>query len=609
MALRQAKFGRIAVVTIGDDNSESVGDALATVGAGVVAGQRQPRGFPLSLPLHGTMSEDNPYDVGPRLRRQLRSLMENAGARLQAIYFRFDPDSELNGWVLVGAADITPANGGVTMGEWLMKFNDIYRVAKLQTHRPARRVELYDRRLSTTPRDVLGTIFGTDFAALTPLALSAIPVGASDLTGAAGRVLTPGTRRTLGGNVNIVPAAAHAEVISYEQAESDQHKADDVVVYDRRGTSAAPPLGYAAQTLLDSPRALHRLNETPGSVIAVDSSKNALNASVFGSPTWGVPGAIAETGATAGAFDHDAYIEVPAGAASAGQLNFLSDFSVDGYIRIPSGQVTLVPNGGFETDILGWLTSSGTLPISRSTAWAASGAASMRIQGTPAPSTSIAIRPMNASSYAQDGFPCVGGQQYTVRAVFNVTTLGTSTTTLRLYFHDSAGTIVGTNATSAAAVPGVQTMTGTSTAPANAVYCTVQIYTVTTAAPTAMDFSVDQIQVVRGAVAGSFPDLVPAYAVLRSNRRAGDTFGSQVFYSAETDQLHMRFGGGPPVVATSTPLGLARDTWMHVGATYEAAAGRVTFYRNGAMLSQATGLPTAIASSTRSLVRGRLEAD
>ena len=83
--------------TIFEDIGESVGDAIEAIGGGIVPGERRGRTIQLNLPAHGTPDDIDPYSEGFKMRRQLRSLMENARARLQGIYFRFgiDPRTEL----------------------------------------------------------------------------------------------------------------------------------------------------------------------------------------------------------------------------------------------------------------------------------------------------------------------------------------------------------------------------------------------------------------------------------------------------------------------------------------------------------------------------------
>src|SRR5215203_6778757 len=126
MAIRDARFGRIWLPTIMEDIQEAVGDALDSVGGGVVAGERRARSFSITLPIHGTYDETDPYEAGLVIRRQLRSLMENSRAKLQAVYFRFNPDPEMNAWLIVGGGDIAYAEGGITIANFTLRLGDAF---------------------------------------------------------------------------------------------------------------------------------------------------------------------------------------------------------------------------------------------------------------------------------------------------------------------------------------------------------------------------------------------------------------------------------------------------------------------------------------------------
>src|SRR5207342_3141425 len=98
----------------------------------------------------------------------------------------------------------------------------------------ARRVELWDRRLSSTPRDYLSTRFSTDFASQSPLGLTHLPAGASDIAGYNRQPASWVTRQTADGLVYIVPNRTHGEVVTFEWDENALGQSD-VVVWDRRG--------------------------------------------------------------------------------------------------------------------------------------------------------------------------------------------------------------------------------------------------------------------------------------------------------------------------------------------------------------------------------------
>lgn len=230
------RLGRLSLPTVLEGVKETVGDQLDAVGAISLAGERAPKQFPLTLPIYGPSSEDDCYELGLRLRRQLRSLLRNPKARLEGLYFNWSVDPELNAWLLVGRGEITEGDGGITFADFKAELAEVTIAGGPRTHRPGRRLEAHDRRLSTTARDYRGTFFSTDFAAEPAEVRHYLPVGTSDLVGAGERVVDIGahTRASAEGPVPYVLAAMPGEPVTFEQSEADRHKGD-VVIFDRRG--------------------------------------------------------------------------------------------------------------------------------------------------------------------------------------------------------------------------------------------------------------------------------------------------------------------------------------------------------------------------------------
>lgn len=245
----QVALGPISLPTLKGDITEALGDQLETVGAGVVPGERRPRPLSLTIPVHADRTATNRWATGLALRRQVRALMENGPARLQGLYLNWSVDTEMNGWLLIGGAELKYAMGGVTFANFDLELSDCYRVANRRTHRPARRAIRLDRRLATVARDYLGTIFSTDFAAVSATAIHYLGVGVTDArVGSTGSAPTLGTYSTKDGTLNYVLALTDGEIVDYEQAEADQHKAI-VKCYDDRGapgTEASWELVYGS---------------------------------------------------------------------------------------------------------------------------------------------------------------------------------------------------------------------------------------------------------------------------------------------------------------------------------------------------------------------------
>ena len=167
------QLGRVALPTLLDDLKESVGDQLEAVGAAVVAGERRARGASFAFPIHKTGSDAR--QVGDRMRRQLRALLNNPAARIGAIYLRFTPDPELSGWLLIGDGDLEYTGGGVSFSNYKLTLSNAYIVARQRSHVQARRIEIDDRRLATTPRDTKGLIYENTWNANTALAVAWLP--------------------------------------------------------------------------------------------------------------------------------------------------------------------------------------------------------------------------------------------------------------------------------------------------------------------------------------------------------------------------------------------------------------------------------------------------
>lgn len=231
---------------------DTYGDGLEAVGAVLVAAERKPRPLDLELHLYGNAGEADPKVVGDRLRRQLQGLLENARARLQGLWLTFEADPMLDSLLLLGGGELAIDDPSLVLGDFTLSLTDVYRVAKAQTHREARRLDLLNLRLATTPRDYKGSRFGTSWTTFTKTAPAiALPSSVTDV--ALGGDLRPsaGARPSLHGpDVPLVRTdlltPINGAVLSFERAAASRGPSD-VIAWDRRGIlpSGAPSVAGA----------------------------------------------------------------------------------------------------------------------------------------------------------------------------------------------------------------------------------------------------------------------------------------------------------------------------------------------------------------------------
>lgn len=159
------RLGPLAFVCPLDSIDEQLGEALEAVGAVLTPSEPRPRPRPLQLPIRGTGRELDPRETGYRLRRQVRQLLENPRMLSSGLYFHWEADPELDGWLRFGGGDVKDTDPGVTFGEWTLELTDCYFVGSPAGSRRGFRLELADRRTGLVPLDSRGLLYSTDHAA------------------------------------------------------------------------------------------------------------------------------------------------------------------------------------------------------------------------------------------------------------------------------------------------------------------------------------------------------------------------------------------------------------------------------------------------------------
>lgn len=243
VGVRTVRLGRLRALGLMTNLQETVGDLLETVGGGVVGGERRPRPFNLEIPVRGDGTDGDGTTQrlsGERLRRQVRSLMDNQRMKLSGLYFHSLGDHELAGWLVVGGGGIEPSGQAASArGEWKLVIQDCFKVGSPHTHMDARRIEILDRGLPTTPRDHRGQVYSTDFGGQGAYTQAFLPPGYRIATGMMG-LLSVKALPSMEGDLGIVESPEDGEVLMYEQREGLRNHAD-VILHDRRGIPTISP--------------------------------------------------------------------------------------------------------------------------------------------------------------------------------------------------------------------------------------------------------------------------------------------------------------------------------------------------------------------------------
>ena len=174
---------------------EMTGDPLTNVGGAVIADTRTPLSYQVQV---GTYAADGEPDTPAdrlRIRRQLRSLLNNTPLKMQAfLYVDYSDDPEQNGWYAIGQqqwADIT-GTVGLATGFWTMQGSWMV-IGRPNLNREAREIWMKDLRTGLPWRDTLKQVYSTDFAALSGQAVTILPAGAYEMQDAvSGLIPRPG---------------------------------------------------------------------------------------------------------------------------------------------------------------------------------------------------------------------------------------------------------------------------------------------------------------------------------------------------------------------------------------------------------------------------------
>lgn len=219
---------------------EPIGEQVARVGGVPTPGARS--GTSVASKLTLAPPEAGARADRQRVRRQLRSLANNATARLQGVWVAWTDDDEQDGWYVPAQATIDLAEGALASGFYTANLG-LELIGRPRTHRPAALTRVRDLRLPTEPKDTLGRLYGAAFdgtsgngSSVVPAPLVWLPSDTQDVV-----IAGPGspsygpTRQGRGGaSMTSVQGAGDLSVIHFEQGSAHRLRGD-VVLYDRRG--------------------------------------------------------------------------------------------------------------------------------------------------------------------------------------------------------------------------------------------------------------------------------------------------------------------------------------------------------------------------------------
>jgi hypothetical protein len=118
-------LGGISFVTYEQDFRETIGSEYELVGAAVMPGAPRPLSFyDITIPIHAAQDETGDHKtVGDTQRSQIRSLLQNPAARFAGLAFTSSFDPLLDGWLVIGTADLGYNPGGPTFGEYVLRIS------------------------------------------------------------------------------------------------------------------------------------------------------------------------------------------------------------------------------------------------------------------------------------------------------------------------------------------------------------------------------------------------------------------------------------------------------------------------------------------------------
>lgn len=226
---------------------EPLGDQVTRVGGVPVPGARA--GISVSPTVTLAPDDSGAKADRQRVRRQVRSLMNNPLARLQGVWVKWDQDDEQSGWFVPSSGTVDMPPGALQGGYFRVGGLSLELVGRPRTHRRALVARIRDLRDADEPKDTMKRLYGVCFdgsgsvgSNVTPAAQVWLPSTVGDVVAHSSDTPSLGTARTGRDTTSVTPVTGLSDlaVVSMEQEPPDRGRGD-VIVYDRRAEAATAP--------------------------------------------------------------------------------------------------------------------------------------------------------------------------------------------------------------------------------------------------------------------------------------------------------------------------------------------------------------------------------
>lgn len=224
-------FGGIDLPAHENDFTEHLGSDYEAVGSAVMPGAPAPLStYDITINVYGDPTETDPAAVGKTKRTQLRALLQNPAARFAGLQLASVADPDLDGWLVVGTADISYGDSGVGFGDFQLQIRGAAWLPAAQSL-VGLRLLVQDRNAAAVPLDTAARYYRAPAATGPAEVVHQLPPGALHVRGQAGPVTDTEEYPTLWGKALAVVGRPHGEVLRYQLPFAEAGRGD-VHVWD-----------------------------------------------------------------------------------------------------------------------------------------------------------------------------------------------------------------------------------------------------------------------------------------------------------------------------------------------------------------------------------------